>query len=36
VVGVNLSGGPGPGGELAFAEALAAVADRIGVTRAAG
>ncbi len=36
VVGVNLSGGPGPGGEPAFAEALATVADRIGVSRAAG
>jgi 5,10-methylenetetrahydrofolate reductase len=36
VVGVNLSGGPGPGRELEFAEALAAVADRIGVTRAGG
>jgi 5,10-methylenetetrahydrofolate reductase len=34
VVGVNLSGGPGLGGELGFAEALATVADRIGVTRA--
>jgi hypothetical protein len=36
VVGVNLSGGPGPGGERAYAEALAELADSIGVTRAGG
>ncbi len=31
VVGVDLSGGAGPGQELSFAEALAEIADRIGV-----
>ena len=34
VVGVNLSGGPGPGGELAFAEALAELADAVEVSPA--
>jgi len=32
VVGVDLSGGAGPGAELAFAEALAAIGDRIGAS----
>ena len=36
VVGVNLSGGPGPGHELEFAEALAATAEAIGVIPAGG
>ncbi len=33
VVGVNLSGGASPGGEVAYAEALATVADRLQLNR---
>lgn len=36
VIGVNLSGGPGVGRELWFAEALAAVSDAVGLVRTAG
>ena len=35
VRGVNLSGGPGPGGELAFAEAMATIADRLNLSNRA-